>query len=227
MKWLKPERVKECKELQGKALQIGAPLIVQFPTSSIGSSHYRHFSVFTADSNQSINRVVVTVDSETLLFTGKCCGTGSFCVHRNLVKWYIKQHEPSLLDRNESQSSIPVSASSFKLKSSSTIIYPPDNKDLSKKMLMYMYNFKKLPPDLPMNLTVQHCDYKKRYDERATHCLSSYINMQNGIIDKQTEYVSVIFSEHWLTYCQYMCYQRRRTLVMKHYFLVYCVVPKK
>ena len=166
MKWLKPERVKECKDLQAKALQAGAPLIVRFPTSSIGSSRYRHFSVFANQNPCPINRVVVTFDSETLMFTSKCC-SASFCVHRNVSKWFIKQQEPVLLDCIEEQGSnnyCDISSASSCQPSTPTIIYPPNDKELSKKMLTYMYNFKKLPPDLPINLTVRYCDYKRRLE---------------------------------------------------------------
>ena len=158
MKWIKPERMKECKHLQEKAMLSKSALVVQFPTSSVGSSRFRHFSIFS--NTPPFNRVIVTFDCATLSFTGKCCG-GSYCVHRNVAKWYIKQHEPQLLRSDNILGANDLSSGDPN--SSCTVIYPPNDKDISKKILGYLHSVKKIPPDLPIELTVGHsCDYKKR-----------------------------------------------------------------
>ena len=65
VKWIKPERVAQCIELQEKALKEKVPFIVQMPPSS--SSRFIHFSVFAnvkVDHYWSFqNRVIVTVDT--------------------------------------------------------------------------------------------------------------------------------------------------------------------
>lgn len=165
MKWLKPERIQECRSLQTEAHKAGVPLIVCFPLSTTGSTRFRHFSIFVGDKQAKpwscLNRVVVTCDTESMSFTSKCCG-GGFCVHRNVSKWYIKQVEPLLLEKQSEDSPVPLSSSSSGPIPSSTVLYPPVDQDIAKQMVKYIYQEKGIPPYLPIRLTAHYNNFKTR-----------------------------------------------------------------
>ena len=160
MKWLKKERINECLQLKSEAHDAGVPLIACFPTSNNTSSRFRHFSVYLGDKQakpwSALNRTVITCDTETLSFTSKCCGAG-FCVHRNVCKWYIKQQEPTLLDtrpaEHEMLTDLPTAPSN-------TILYPPPDTETKQQMVEYIYQEKKIPSELPPELTIHFNNFK-------------------------------------------------------------------
>ncbi len=185
VKWLKPERnpqpIQQQQQPQPIQQQQFIAFIVQMPWST--SSRFIHFSVFAnvkVDHYWSFgNRVIVTVDTKCLKFYCKCSSGKRSCLHKCTAKWALARWNPQLLesipvpiisDVPEEEDSSPLEeefSSVFNedipepAVSAGTPYYPPLG-EVAIKMSKYIFNYKKIPPDLPLSLTVEKEDYLKR-----------------------------------------------------------------
>lgn len=190
IKWLKPERNSQCLAWKEKALKENAPLIVQMPQSL--SSRFIHFSVFAnvkVDHYWSFqNRVIVTVDEKLMKFNCKCSSGKRSCLHKCIAKWALAEWHPELLESPsisgevldeestvlEEDSSLLPDEVPDPDKSSSSTKYPyyPPVGEAAVKMSEYIFKNKRIPPELPLTLTVEKYDYMKRFEFFKTRCLS-------------------------------------------------------
>lgn len=186
LKWLNPDRKAQCVEWQNQTKALNTPLIVQFPVGLLSSSRFLHFSVFANVKGDHFwsfeNRVVVSVDTEKKLFNCKCCSSRRSCMHKCITKWAIAQWQPWMLgvqtpacqdgdqgvlgdfadviettpdgdDINEEEQP--------EISATSSLSYPPVG-EVAVRFSSYMFEVKKIPPVLPLSLTVQKDSYLKR-----------------------------------------------------------------
>ena len=151
------------------------------------SARFLHFSVFgnlKRDHYWSFcKRVIVSYDKESSTFHCKCCPARRSCIHKCIVKWSIAQSQPSLLGTSvnlsanddeigeEQTNTIALSDSEQgevddenpeSVANVDRAYYPPTG-EVATKMVRYLFDVKKIPSKLPLNLTVQKENFKKRY----------------------------------------------------------------
>ena len=108
-------------------------------------------------------------------FNCKCSSGKRSCLHKCITKWALAQWNPQLLE------SVPPSTSAHKcldeelflledeeedpeITASTSVsgpFYPPVA-ERAIQMTEYIFNNKKIPPELPLSLTVEKDDYLKR-----------------------------------------------------------------
>ena len=187
--WFKSKREDECVKLQNKALQDKAPIIAEFSGDSLASTRYRHFSVYDGDIHHyaRFKRVVVTYDTHQNKWGCSCCRTKVNCVHKCIAKWFMYAKRPDDLlltnTRNEENdgdlleednfldtSEIATADSSMQ---DMVFNYPPKQEDIISKMVKYLHGVKRIPPNLPRNVTHDLKNYKKKLipsEENCFHC---------------------------------------------------------
>jgi hypothetical protein len=193
LKWLKSERKLECLEWRKQANLRNVPLIVQMPEVPNLSSRFLHFSVFgnlKQDHYWSFRqRVIVSYDKEMSSFHCKCCPARRSCMHKCIVKWLIAQSQPWLLGKSvnpsaddeeigEEQTISTMALSDSEQgdgdeenvestpDASSTCTYYPPTGEVATKLVKYLFDMKKIPSKLPLTLTVQKENFKKRCERK-------------------------------------------------------------
>ena len=185
LKWLKLERKSECLEWQKQAAHDNVSLVVQMPLAPESSTRFYHFSVFAKIKRDHYwsfcKRVVVSFDKENSSFHCKCCSGHRSCIHKCIAKWAIAQWHPSVIptsttsqmdeeigdtqdfptatDENVADEHSP--GNSENLPIPSTMFYPPAG-DVALNFVKYLLDEKKIPPQLPLALTVQKENFDKR-----------------------------------------------------------------
>ena len=187
LKWLEPEQRSECLEWQKQASVNNVPLVVQMPVTSDTSNRFLHFSVFANVKKEHYwsfcKRVIVSFDKESSSFYCKCCPSRHSCMHKCIVKWAVA---PSVIDTSGTkimveEDSEDTTGPVFPLSDENVgdvnaltgdhtdnlpipgcMSYPPTG-DVALKFVKYILSGKKIPPELPLGLTVQKETFGKRY----------------------------------------------------------------
>lgn len=93
---------KQCINLLSKANKEHSPLVAFCDFGQLGySSRIKYFSVYTDFQSyySHLKRVRVTYDSKLHSLSCLCKKSAKYdCIHEKVVRWYLKEHHPSLLE---------------------------------------------------------------------------------------------------------------------------------
>lgn len=171
----------DCLEYQLSAIQEGVPLIVPLPPNDDPPSQLS-FSVWVKERKHwwsFCNRVCVTFDCEQRLWYCKHVKGVQSCIHKTIVKWYMAEHMPHLLQFTQPPSTddmdeaevVPFQATDIVIDEEEETsqysapqlasTYPPTG-DMLKKATQYLLDQKTIPVNLPANLVRQVISFPKK-----------------------------------------------------------------